>query len=343
MLGAFMGQLIMPSSPLKALQAAGPAAKVDFDSGYYADSAAAVAAHFDVVIVFATQWLTEAFDAGSLSLPEGQDDLIKKVARANSNTIVVLETGNPVRMPWLPQVKAVLEAWYPGQEGGRAISDVLTGAVNPSGRLPITFPTDEQQNSRPVLPGLGLPEGTNLSVDYAEGSDVGYRWFASKNIAPLFPFGYGLSFTTFANTGLNVANAKTLEASVNVKNTGARPGATVTQIYLLESAGHTKKRLVAFTRQELSPGESRDVKMSIDPRLLANWDNIKKRWQIDSGKYVLAVTPPTRLARDAKYSSARSQSNRESALMRLVVRISLYTENNPAPTRAASDPSTGCK
>jgi beta-glucosidase len=289
MMGGFMRQLIMPSSPLKALQAALPAARIEYDSGYFPENAAAIASHADVAIVFATQWQSEGIDAGSLTLPEAQDELIRQVARANPNTIVVLETGNPVSMPWLHQVKAVVEAWYPGQEGGAAITDVLTGIVNPSGRLPITFPVEEQQNPRPKIPGLGLPEGSPLSVSYSEGSDVGYRWFASKGIKPLFPFGYGLSYTQFEMTSLRLMNAKVPVVKLRVRNAGPKPGATVSQIYLVSAAGRAVKRLVGFSKSALSPGESRDISITIDPRLLASWDIDNGRWKMTRGKYVFAV------------------------------------------------------
>jgi beta-glucosidase len=293
-MGPFLRMLMMPSSPLKALKAALPQAKIDYDSGYFADNAAAMAAHADVAIVFATQWSAEGLDAGSLSLPEGQNELIERVAHANPNTIVVLETGNPVSMPWLHEVKAVVEAWYPGQEGGAAIADVLTGAVNPSGRLPLTFPVDEQQNPRPTIAGLGLPEGSAVTVHYPEGSDVGYRWFASKDLKPLFPFGHGLSYTSFATSGLKVMSAKVggalaPQASVSVKNTGARSGATVVQVYLVSAAGRAVKRLVGFSKQGLAPGESRIVSLTLDPRLLASWDTGKGRWNIAAGTYRFAI------------------------------------------------------
>jgi beta-glucosidase len=293
-MGPFSRILLMPSSPLAALQAALPKTAIHFDPGYYAEAAAALAAHADVAIVFATQWSSEGFDAGSMTLPEGQDELIARVAHANANTIVVLETGNPVRMPWLADVKAVVEAWYPGQEGGGAIADILTGAVNPSGRLPMTFPVDEQQNPRPEIPGMGLPEGSAVTVRYTEGSDVGYRWFARHALKPLFPFGHGLSYTHFEVSGLRVttknsAGAIVPSAALTVKNSGARAGATVAQVYLVSAAGHAVRRLVGFSRLELEPGESHGVVMNLDPRLLANWDTAQAHWRIAAGSYRFAI------------------------------------------------------
>jgi beta-glucosidase len=197
----------------------------------------------DVAIVFATKWSTEGQDHADFSLPNGQDALIAAVA-ANPRTIVVLETGNPVDMPWLDKVPAVVEAWYGGSRGGDAIASVLFGETNPSGRLPITFPARASQLPRPVVDGYwdletnfaGDPPtpDTKLLANYnIEGSDVGYRWFARKGEKALFPFGHGLSYTSFAADGLSV---KGLSASFTVKNTGAREGAYVAQLYLTSRA-----------------------------------------------------------------------------------------------------------
>jgi beta-glucosidase len=289
MMGEFARQLIMPSSPLKALRAALPQAVIEYQSGYHPETAAAAAALADVAIVFATQWQAEGFDAGSMLLPNGQDALIAQVARANPNTIVVLETGNPVRMPWLADVKAVVEAWYPGQEGGAAIADVLTGAVNPSGRLPQTFPVDESQNPRPTLAGLGAPDETPVTVDYPEGSNVGYRWFAAQDVKPLFPFGHGLSYTRFEAAVLAVGRGPVVEARFTVRNVGDRAGATVPQLYLTSAAGQRVQRLVGFAKVTLAPGESRELRVSVDPRLLARWDTAGRRWRIDGGSYTFAL------------------------------------------------------
>ncbi len=179
-----------------------------YDDGTDRERAVAAAKAADVAIVFATQWTTEASDVPNLSLPDGQDALIEAVARNNERTVVVLETGNPVLMPWLSKASAVLEVWYPGERGGEAIARILSGDVNPSGHLPMTFPASEKQLPRPVLDGWtaavkaesGRPEDAvkPFDVAYVEGADVGYRWFAAKRQKPLFPFGFGLSYTRFA-------------------------------------------------------------------------------------------------------------------------------------------------
>src|SRR5690606_8448866 len=180
------------------------------------------------------------------------------------NTIVVLETGNPVSMPWRDKVKAILQAWYPGQAGAQAIAEVLAGKVNPSGRLPITFPESLEQIPRPELPGLGTPWGSAVTIEYNEGAEVGYRWFSKNNIEPMYAFGHGLGYTTFDYSDLKVEGGETLTASFTVKNTGERAGADVPQIYLTEP----RMRLLGFERVELQPGEARRVSIVADPRLL---------------------------------------------------------------------------
>jgi len=285
--------LYMASSPLKSLQSALPKAQIEFENGYDIAAAAARAARADRVIVFATQWQAEGWDHASMSLPEGQDALIAALAKANSNVTVVLETGNPVAMPWLHDVKAVLQAWYPGEEGGAVIADVLTGAVNPSGHLPMSFPADETQLPRPSIPGLGLPATATAAIDYTEGSDVGYRWYAAHHLQPLFPFGFGLSYTSFelSSPQLTVSKGRhpTVAATFKVRNTGARAGAAVPQLYLVSAAGKPCLRLVGFQRLELPPQAASSVTVTIDPRLLASWNVAAHRWQISPGTYQFAL------------------------------------------------------
>ena len=177
--------------------------------------AASAARHADVAIVFGISVESEGFDKPDLSLPWGQDAVMEAVAAANPNTIVVLETGNPVAMPWRGAVNAIVQAWYPGQAGGQAIADTLTGRVNPSGRLPITFPVDLDQTPRPELPGLGTPWGTPTTIRYDEGADVGYRWFAKQCHQPMFAFGHGLSYNSFEHRDLTVTGGDTVTAGVH--------------------------------------------------------------------------------------------------------------------------------
>ena len=204
-----------------------------------------------------------------LSLPWGQDAMIDAVATANPNTIVVLETGNPVSMPWRNKVKAIMQAWYPGQAGAQAIAEVLTGKVNPSGRLPITFPESLAQTPRPELPGLGTPWGAPVTIEYNEGAEVGYRWYAQKNHKPMYAFGHGLSYTTFDYRDLKVEGGETVTASFTVTNTGTRAGADVPQLYLTDAPNERRMRLLGFERVKLEPGASARVTITADPRLLA--------------------------------------------------------------------------
>jgi len=278
-----------PSSPLKAIQAASPRSEVLYDAGAFPADAAALAARSDVAIVFVTRHELEGYDVPDLALPYGQDGLIEAVANANPHTIVVLETGNPVTMPWLDRVAAVLAAWYPGQEGGQAIADVLFGAVNPSGRLPITFPRRESDLVRPTLPNLGAPPGAAVSIDYSEGADVGYRRDARLGIAPLFAFGYGLSYTHFEYEHLAVTGGKTLTVSFDVRNTGVRAGADVPQVYLTSAAGTPVFRLIGFQRMMLAAGAVRRVTLSADPRLLGFYDERRGKWDVKRGIYRVAI------------------------------------------------------
>jgi beta-glucosidase len=283
---------LMPSSPLAELRKLLPDAQIEFDPGISPAEAALLAHRMDIAIVFAIRVEGEGFDLVDLSLPWGQDRVIDAVAAANPNTIVVLETGNPVAMPWHDQVKGIVEAWYPGQAGGQAIAEVLTGEVNPSGRLPITFPTDLAQTPRPQLPSLGEPWGTPTTIHYHEGAEVGYRWFAEKQLTPLYPFGHGLTYTSFSYSDLELIADETITASFTVTNTGHRPGADVPQLYLTKAAGNRRLRLLGFERVELLPGESRRVTISTDPRLLARFDSqdgITGSWQIAKGTYHIAV------------------------------------------------------
>lgn len=280
---------LMPSSPLGELRKLLPHAQIDFDPGVSVAEAVVAARRADVAIVFAIRAEGEGFDSADLSLPWGQDALIAAVSAVNRRTVVVLETGNPVAMPWHAAVNAVVQAWYPGQAGGQAIAEVLTGQVNPSGRLPVTFPVDLAQTPRPELPGPGLPWGTPNSVDYVEGADVGYRWFARTGQVPLFAFGHGLSYTSFEYRDLAVTGGDTVTATFRVVNAGERYGADVPQLYLTVAPGGPRLRLLGFQRVELGAGESCRVALQADPRLLARYDGGAGRWRIDAGGYTVAV------------------------------------------------------
>ena len=288
-MGPSRNLFLMPSSPLDALKHLLPEGQVDFDPGQTPAEAAMLAKRSDVVIVFAIRAEGESFDLADLSLPWGQDAVIDAVADANPNTIVVLETGNPTSMPWRDKVRAIVQAWYPGQVGGQAIADVLTGAVNPSGRLPITFPADLAQTPRPELPGMGTPWGTPTTIRYDEGAEVGYRWYAKTGAKPMFAFGHGLSFTSFDYRELDIDGDETITATFTVTNRGERAGADVPQLYLTDAAGDKCLRLLGFDRVELQPGESRQLSITADARLLARFDGDAGQWRIAAGTYQVAL------------------------------------------------------
>jgi beta-glucosidase len=285
MLSAVRTEAWFPSSPLHELRAALPDTTFRFDPGLYPADAAEIARRCDVAVVFVNKLESEGYDSPDLTLPLGQDALVEAVTAANPNVVVVLETGNPAAMPWRHQVRAVLQAWYPGQAGGRAIAEVLTGAVNPSGRLPITFPASIDDLPRPRLAGFGDPFGTPHSIEYHEGAEVGYRWFAAQGFRPMYPFGFGRSYTTFGHEDLDVQGGDTITASVTVTNTGPRTGADVVQLYLATVAGDPRRRLLGFERVELAPGESRRVTIIADPRLAARYDMDVGQWFLAGGDY----------------------------------------------------------
>ena len=295
-------------APVDALQRNLPAAHIDFDPGLYPQSAAALAARADVAIVFVSKHEIEGFDSPDLALPQGQDAIVEAVAKANPNTIVVLETGNPIAMPWRDKVKAIVAAWYPGQEGATAIADILSGAVNPSGRLPITFPMSTEQLPRTTIPGFGTPEHTPVTVKFDEGADVGYRWFARRGIKPMYAFGHGLSYTSFSYSGLTLSSGDSVSASFTVRNDGQREGADVPQIYLQSVDGKAKPRLLGFQRVSLKPGESRAITIVADPRLLADYDSTAGTWRIAAGRYRIALAKAADAPVDTRETVLRARA-----------------------------------
>jgi len=287
----FPGPMVFfPSSPMKALQARTDAT-VTYADGKDVNAAAKLAGRSDIVIVFANQWTAEGIDVPDLNLPNNQDDLIKAVAKANPKTFVVLQTGGPVVMPWLNEVGAVLEAWYPGTSGGEAIARALTGEVNPSGRLPATFPASLEQLPRPKLDGDNHgPRSKRYTADYnIEGAAVGYKWFDKKGLKPLFPFGYGLSYTTFEFGDLSAEPlGKTIIVNMMAKNTGSVSGAVVAQIYVapVRDAGwEAPKRLAGFAKWDIARAGMAATALRIDPRLLGVYDSASKTWKIAEGDY----------------------------------------------------------
>ena len=285
------------SSPLEAIQELAPRARVTFDAGTDTANAARAAKGSEVAVVFVNQFTHEGNDVPSLALPDGQDQLVEAVAAANPHTIVVLETGGPVTMPWTDRVNAILEAWYPGIRGGEAIASLLFGKANPSGKLAVTFPVSEADLPRPTLP---VPPGQLpnwldglTSVDppfdirYDEGMKVGYKWFDAENKRPLFPFGFGLSYTTYSYSDLQAHGGKGLKVTVTVRNTGSRAGSEVAQVYLQfpPSAGEPPKRLVAWSKVALAAGEKKTVAFDVDPLYLSVFNADANRWELVPGEY----------------------------------------------------------
>lgn len=291
-----------PTSPLKAITASAPNANVQFDSGEDRASAAALAKKSDVAIVFAYQWTSEDMDLPNLSLPENQDALIEQVAAANPRTIVVLETGTAVTMPWLNKVRGVLEAWYAGSKGADAVANILFGGVNPSAKLPMTFPWSEADLPHPHLvtppPGSRGPAITEtgeakptFEVHYDEGLKVGYKWYDAENKPVLFPFGFGLSYTTFTYSELKVTPGSETTVSFTVKNTGSRAGAEIAEVYaaLPATAGEPPKRLVGWSKVNLNVGESKQVSLNIFPLYLSIYDEASDSWKLVPGSYTFMV------------------------------------------------------
>jgi beta-glucosidase len=295
-----------PTSPLKALQAKFPNAKVEFDSGQDPTAAVALARRADVAIVFAYQWESEGVDLTTLSLPDNQDALIEQVAAANPHTIVILETGTAVTMPWIGKVSGVVEAWYAGSSGDKALANVLVGEVNPTGKLAMTFPESDSDLPHPVIPALSPEDegagsgtvndrahsGSKYTVHYDEGLKVGYKWYESEHKEPLFSFGFGLSYTTYAYSNLKTDNTERT-VSFAVKNTGKRAGTEIAQVYatLPEAAGEPFKRLVGWQRIELAPGESKTVTVAVDPRAMSIFDEQNNAWSLLPGAYKIFAGP----------------------------------------------------
>ncbi len=237
------------------------------------------------------------------SVPAGnQDQLVHQVAAANPHTIVVLETGGPVTMPWIDKVSAVLEVWYPGIRGGEATANLLFGTVNPSGKLPVTFPRSEADLPHPVLPGTtpGAPHsGTPapFDVNYTEGLKAGYKWFDAEKKEPLFPFGFGLSYTAFSYSQPKAAaSGQNVTVSFNLRNSGPLAGAEIAQVYvaLPAAAGEPPKRLVAWDKLRLAPGESKALTLTVDPLYLSIFNVDKDAWELVPGDYQVYVGASSR-------------------------------------------------
>jgi beta-glucosidase len=257
--------------------------------------AIAAAKQSDMAIVFAAEQMGEGQDKVTLSLPGDQDNLIAAIAQANPRTVVVLHNSNPVAMPWLDKAAAVIEAFYPGQEAGSSIARLLFGDANPSGKLAMTFPANEHQGPGAFF--LDYP-GDGMTVNYSEGVLVGYRWYDARNQEPLFPFGYGLSYTTFRYSELKIEPGGDEQATVKVRvtNTGAREGAEVVQLYLGSpaTAEEPPKQLKGFEKILLKPGEAKIVAMKLDRDSFAAWDSDGHAWRVYPGTYSVMVGSSSR-------------------------------------------------
>jgi beta-glucosidase len=292
-----------PTSPMKAIRAKAPNAKVAFNDGTDTAAAAALAKSSQVAIVFVNQPTSEGRDLRTLILPDDQDKLVSAVAAANPQTIVVMETGGPAAMPWIDQVSGAIEVWYPGIRGDVALANILFGDVNPSGKLPVTFAKSDSDLPHPEIAGMAPPPNASadagragrgrgrmapFDVDYTEGLKVGYKWFDAEKKDPLFPFGYGLSYTTYAYSGLK---AGIDSVTFTVRNTGRRAGAEIAQVYagLPAAANEPPKRLVAWERVPLAPGESKTVTLKVDPKFLSIFNEEKDGWELLPGEYQFLV------------------------------------------------------
>jgi beta-glucosidase len=306
-LGIFSTTVYHRSAPLKGIAEKAKGSVVKFDPGTDPAAAAALAKASDVAIVFAVQHTHENMDLPNLSLPENQNALIEAVAAANPHTIVVLETGGPVTMPWIDKVGAVIEAWYPGIRGSEALANILFGDVNPSGKLPLTFPRTEADlphtrhfdqpaldPNHPVTPLPNLPVVPGISTNqtpfdavYDEGLKVGYKWYDAERKEPLFPFGFGLSYTTYAYSDLRTTSDNRLTVKFKVKNTGNRAGEETAEVYLTlpASTQEPPRRLVGWSKIALGPGEQKEVTVKVEPKMVSVFNPDKDSWEVVSGEY----------------------------------------------------------
>ena len=314
---------LLTVSPVRGIeQLAGRGTSVSYASGTDLAAAVAAARRASVAVVMVGDTESEGRDQPSLNLPGDQDALVAAVARANPRTVVVLKSGNPVLMPWLSRVPAVVEAWYPGEEDGAAVAAVLFGAVDPSGKLPVTFPASE--SATPVSKPSQFP-GRGGKVEYSEGLDVGYRGYDAEHITPLFPFGYGLSYTTFgfsdltsrpsataippappntvsgpgpASCGCDGQGRTLATVTATVTNTGPVAGTEVAQLYLGDprAALEPPRQLKGFARVTLAPGQSATVSFPLTGHDLSYFDDAADGWVVPPGTFTVYVGDSSALA-----------------------------------------------
>ncbi len=303
--GKWQEHIWFPTSPLKQMRLKLPESNVEFDPGTDTAAASALAAKSEVAIVFVQQWESEGMDLPTLALPDNQDALVEAVAAANPHTIVVLETGTAALMPWKDKVAGIVEAWYPGSRGATALANILTGEVNPTAKLPMTFPmSDSDLPHTTIAPltaedenqGTGAVNGpthvmSKYSVHYDEGLEVGYKWYDAEHKSILYPFGYGLSYSTYTYSDLKVTPGARTTVAFTVANSSKRDGVEIAEVYAMlpASANEPPKRLVGFTRVKLAAGESRDVSLEVEPKYLSIFDEASGAWKLVPGEYTFAV------------------------------------------------------
>ena len=258
------------------------------------DEATSLASESDAVILIVgtnSDWETEGNDRASLALPSNQDELIENICKVNKNTVVVLNTGSPCEMPWSENAEAILQCWFPGQEFGNSLSDILFGEVNPSGKLPTTFPHNISDT-----PAYSTYPGKDLQMDYEEGLFIGYRWYDKEKIKPLFPFGHGLSYTTFEYSNLRAVPPKGTSSvaafEVDIRNSGNIAGKEIVQGYVSVSNSQIdrpNKELKKFDKVFLEPGETKKVQFELSERDLSFWSIETHTWQVEPAEYIFEV------------------------------------------------------
>ena len=256
------------------------------------NEAVEVAKNADAVILIVgtnSDWETEGNDRADLSLPANQDILIESILKANQNTVIVLNSGSPVSMPWLDKSKAIIQSWFGGQEYGNSLADIIFGKVNPSGKLPTTFPKKIEDT-----PAFGCYPGENSQMDYEEKLLVGHRWYEKKNIKPLFPFGFGLSYTDFSFSNLEIIKNDNynIECKFEIKNAGMMDGSEVAQCYVSFSnltKDEPLKTLQSFKKVFIKKGNTMELKLALNKRSFSYWDIQEKNWIVRPGAYTISI------------------------------------------------------
>jgi beta-glucosidase len=347
--GAGSASVVLPYNvtPLAGITSRASGITINYAQGDGASvsAAAQLASTSSVAIVCVGQQTSEGSDRSNLSLPSGQDALVEAVAAANTNTIVVMYESSATLMPWANQVAGIVMAWYPGQENGNALAHVLFGDVNPSGKLPVSIPPNASQVPTPTpaqWPGI------NGHTVYSEELQLGYRWYDANNVIPLFPFGFGLSYTTFGYSNLTVSAVSPsgqVQIGFNLTNTGPLTGAEVPQLYLgfPAAAGEPPKLLKGFQKITLSPGQTQHVTFNLNWEDLANWDVPSRSWLVTPGAFQVLVGASSRdirLTGNFTVNSVPSSDRANVALHQLVTVSSVMSTNTPGTAAVDGDPTT---